>query len=84
MLDGVFVLEFRMLHFLCVPQLGSNSISLIEVRDLLRAHDCVILPVCRENEQKLRTVCTSSVVGDFASVLLYQKTRGKSRTIEFL
>ena len=54
--DGAFVLEFRMLHVLCVPQLGSYSISVMKVRDFLRADDCVILPVCRENEQKLRTV----------------------------
>lgn len=31
--DGAFVLEFWMLHVLCVPQLGSNSISVMKVRD---------------------------------------------------
>ena len=44
-----------MLLVLCVPQLGSKSISVMKVRDFLCADDCVILPVCRD-EQKLRTV----------------------------
>lgn len=81
--DGAFVLKARKLHVLRVTQIGSNSISVMKVRDLLREDDCVILPVYRENEQKLRTVY-ASVVGDFTDTLLYQKTRGKSRTIEFL
>lgn len=80
--DGAFVLKFGMLHILCVPQLGSNSISVMKVRDFLCADDCVILPVCREDEQKLRTVyeCCRGLT----AILLYQKTLGKSRTIEFL
>lgn len=45
-------LELRILHFLCVSLLGSKDISLIKVSDFLRADDCVILSVCRENEQK--------------------------------
>ena len=50
--DGVFVLDFRKVHLLCVPQLEIKNLSLTEVRDFYARTIALFFPVYRENEQK--------------------------------